>query len=91
LRAEVLEVLGDGEEISTLSMFEREEEAPSERGSSRRLDDGGLKEFKMVSIASLPESAPGGRVPGASDEAIESKPSETAGGMVGFWRTTRTN
>ncbi len=55
-RAGALEELGVGEEIKTLSMLKREVEAPSELESSWRLDDGGLKEFKMASRASLPES-----------------------------------
>jgi hypothetical protein len=72
--AEALEGLGVGEEIKTLSMLKREVEAPSELESSRRLDDGGLKEFKMASRASLPESVREGRVPETSEEEIESNP-----------------
>ena len=73
-RAEALEELGVGEEIKTLSMLKREVEAPSELESSWRLDDGGLKEFKMASRASLPESVRGGRAPETSEEEVESNP-----------------
>ena len=72
-RAGALDELGVGEEIKTLSMLKREVEAPSELESSWRLDDGGLKEFKMASRASLPESVRGG-APETSEEEVKSNP-----------------